>query len=109
MCAFTTSIALAVLAIEPPVVILRPIIPDSPPARIERDGPLATIVIDHPPLNLFGAELTSSIASAIEEVEKTDARALLIRAEGRVFTGGADVHGFEGLNHDRGEELLGGR
>jgi enoyl-CoA hydratase/carnithine racemase len=35
-------------------------------------------------------------------VEKSDARALLIRAEGRVFTGGADVHGFEGLDSERG-------
>src|SRR5688572_11697641 len=99
MWAFTTSSALTVLAIEPPRLgILRPIIPDSPPARIERDGPLATIVIDHPPLNLFGTELSSSIAAAVDEVERSDARALLIRAEGKVFTGGADVHGFEGLD-----------
>ena len=30
---------------------------DQPSARVERDGPLATIVIDHPPLNLFGPPL----------------------------------------------------
>ena len=83
MWAFTTSIALfvPVLAIEPPREgdILRPIIPDTPPqrqspaspmtdqpARIERDGALATIVIDHPPLNLFGEALVASIGEAIE-------------------------------------------
>jgi hypothetical protein len=35
---------------------------DQPPARIERDGALATIVIEHPPLNLFGEPLVSSLA-----------------------------------------------
>ena len=68
------------------------------PARVERDGALATIVIDHPPLNLFGEELVRLVAEAIAEVEGSDARALMIRAEGQVFTGGADVHGFEGLS-----------
>ena len=35
-------------------------------------------------------------------MEGSDARALMIRAEGRVFTGGADVHGFDGLTAERG-------
>jgi enoyl-CoA hydratase len=68
---------------------------DQRPARVERDGPLATVVLDHPPLNLFGSELVRSVAEAIDEVADSDARALMIRAEGRVFTGGADVHTFE--------------
>jgi enoyl-CoA hydratase/carnithine racemase len=70
---------------------------DTRPARVERDGALATVVIDHPPLNLFGAELVQSLAEAIDEVAESDARALVVRAEGRVFTGGADVHGFDGI------------
>jgi enoyl-CoA hydratase len=68
---------------------------DQRPARVERDGPLATVVLDHPPLNLFDSELVRSVAEAIDEVADSDARALMIRAEGRVFTGGADVHTFE--------------
>jgi enoyl-CoA hydratase len=39
-------------------------------------------------------------------VAASDARALLIRAEGRVFTGGVDVHGFDGLTPERGAEDL---
>jgi enoyl-CoA hydratase len=73
---------------------------DQRPARVERDGPLATVVLDHPPLNLFGAELVQSVAEAIDEVADSDARALMIRAEGRVFTGGADVQSFEGISPD---------
>ena len=68
------------------------------PARVERDGPLATIVIDHPPLNLFGEQLLTSLDEAVAEVEGSDARAMMVRAEGNVFTGGADVHGFSGLS-----------
>lgn len=69
---------------------------ERPPARVERDDPLATIVIDHPPLNLFGAELVRSLDEAVREVEGSGARALMIRAEGELFTGGADVNGFAG-------------
>ena len=65
------------------------------PARVERDGPLATIVISSPPLNLFDEQLVRSVGEAVEEVAKSDARALMIRADGDVFTGGADVHIFE--------------
>jgi enoyl-CoA hydratase len=79
-----------------------------PPARVERDGPLATIVIDHPPLNLFGEPLVRSLGEAVEEVARSDARALMIRAEGDVFTGGADVNEFERLTARRGEETFAG-
>jgi enoyl-CoA hydratase len=65
------------------------------PARVERDGSLATIVISSPPLNLFDDRLIESIGEAVEEVAQSDARALMIRAEGDVFSGGADVHVFE--------------
>jgi enoyl-CoA hydratase len=78
------------------------------PARVERDGPLASIVIDHPPLNLFGVELVEAIAEAVEEVAQSDARALMIRAEGRVFTGGADVHTFEGRSPDEASQGFAG-
>jgi enoyl-CoA hydratase/carnithine racemase len=74
---------------------------DQPPARVERDGPLAVIVIDHPPLNLFGEPLVRAIGDAIDSVAESDARALAIRAEGKVFTGGADVNEFKAIaTHD---------
>jgi enoyl-CoA hydratase/carnithine racemase len=80
---------------------------DGAPARVERDGPLATIVIDHPPLNLFGPELVPALIDTVGEVERSDARALAIRAEGRVFTAGADVHGFEGTTSRQAAEAFG--
>jgi enoyl-CoA hydratase len=79
---------------------------DQPPARVEHDGPLAVIVIDHPPLNLFGEELVMSLGAAIAEVGDSGARALVIRAEGSVFTGGADVQGFKGLSAAEGAHVF---
>jgi len=73
-----------------------------PPARLEQDGPLAVLVIDHPPLNLFGEPLVRAIGEAIDSVAGSDARALAIRAEGEVFTGGADVNEFSGLSAQDG-------
>jgi enoyl-CoA hydratase/carnithine racemase len=65
-------------------------------ARLERQGDLGVLVIDNPPLNLFDAEMVSGILAALDESE--GCRALLIRAEGRYFTGGVDVNVFHGLS-----------
>src|SRR5436305_5366213 len=64
-------------------------------ARFERDGDVGIVTLDSPPLNLFGDELIRDIGSAFDEAEAASVRALVLRAEGKVFTGGADVHVFE--------------
>ena len=64
-------------------------------ARYERDGDVGIVVIDDPPLNLFGYDLTNDLIAVLEEAEGDMPRALLVRAEGKVFTGGADVHVFD--------------
>jgi enoyl-CoA hydratase/carnithine racemase len=73
--------------------------------RFERDGELGVVVIDQPPLNLFGRELTQAVFEAIGEADDAGVRALVIRAEGDVFTGGADVHEFDGLEPDQSREF----
>ncbi len=74
-------------------------------ATLDRDGPLATITIDSPPLNLFDAELITDLDAAIEDIRNDTPRALLIRAEGRVVSGGVNVAEFEGLSPERGSKL----
>jgi enoyl-CoA hydratase/carnithine racemase len=66
-----------------------------PPVRLERDGPVASMVLSDPPLNLFGTATTEAINACLDGVEGSDARALVWRADGEVFTGGADVNGFQ--------------
>ena len=64
----------------------------SGPIRLERDGGVAVVVLDDPPLNLFTrATPSTSSMDCLDEVEASDARALVWRAEGEVFTGGVDV------------------
>lgn len=64
-------------------------------ARLDRDGDVGVLTLDAQPLNLFDEEMARDLGSTIEEVAADPPRALLIRAEGEVFTGGADVHVFD--------------
>ena len=66
-------------------------------ARFERHGDVGVVVLDHPPLNLFVKETVPDIRAAVEQAEKERVRALVVRAEGEIFTGGVDVHLFDGL------------
>jgi enoyl-CoA hydratase/carnithine racemase len=65
------------------------------PIRLERDGNVAVMVLENPPLNLFGDDAWRALTSCVDEVEGSDARALVWRAEGDIFSGGADVHRFQ--------------
>ncbi|MGH2981841.1 MAG: enoyl-CoA hydratase/isomerase family protein, partial [Solirubrobacterales bacterium] len=65
------------------------------PVRLERDGPVAVLILSDPPLNLFGSATFTSLNECIAQVEVSDARAMVWRAEGEVFTGGVDVHAFQ--------------
>ena len=63
--------------------------------KLERDAAgLAVLTIDAPPLNLYTAELHDRLVAAVAEVEEDAPRALLIRAEGKVVSGGVDVSLF---------------
>jgi enoyl-CoA hydratase/carnithine racemase len=80
--------------------------------KLEREqSGLAVLTLDSPPLNLFDQRMIDSFRAAVDDVAAEPPRALLIRAEGRVFSGGVDVHVFEGLTPEQGsrlwDELLG--
>src|SRR3954451_7802371 len=74
-------------------------------ARLEREGDLATITLDSPPLNLFDQRMIDDLRAAIDDVAAEPPRALLIRAEGRAVSGGVDVHVFAGLTPEQGSAL----
>jgi enoyl-CoA hydratase len=75
--------------------------------RLERDGDLGVLVLDDPPLNLFGAELTEELVERLDQAAREPIRALLVRAEGNVFTGGADVNVFQGLSPEEATSFIG--
>jgi enoyl-CoA hydratase len=72
-------------------------------ARLERDGDLAVLVIDNQPLNLFDEEMVRDILAALDQTG--GCRALLVRAEGKYFTGGVDVNAFKGLSESGATQL----
>jgi enoyl-CoA hydratase len=67
--------------------------------RVEREpDDLLVLTLDSPPLNLFDQRMLEDFRGAVEEIAAAPPRALLIRAEGRVFSAGVDVHVFDGLS-----------
>jgi enoyl-CoA hydratase len=66
----------------------------SDPFRTERDGDVFVAVLDDGDLNLFRDRTFEQLLEIRDEVAASDARALVFRGEGRVFTGGVDVHVF---------------
>jgi enoyl-CoA hydratase len=69
------------------------------PLRLERDGSLAVLTFDHPPLNLFDREMLDALVEQVDALSAAPPRGLLIRAEGKVVSGGVDVGKvFDGLD-----------
>lgn len=64
------------------------------------------IVIDNPPMNLFSEALITDLREAVRQARESDVRALVIRAEGEMFSGGADVSIFAGLGASEAEALM---
>ena len=75
------------------------------PWTLEQDGPLAALTIFKPPLNLFDREVDDGLHAAIRHVALERPRGLLLRAEGRVWTGGVDVNLFKDLDPQSGGDL----
>lgn len=76
----------------------------APPVRVERDGDVAVVVLDNPPLNLFTPAVFQALDAAVGQlVELTDpqrpdrARAVLFEARGKVVSGGVDVTFFRDI------------
>jgi enoyl-CoA hydratase/carnithine racemase len=64
--------------------------------RFETSGALGILSLANPPLNLFSGELIEDLRATVTQVKRAPLRALLVRADGKVFSGGADVSVFEG-------------
>lgn len=74
------------------------------PVRVERDGDVAVVVLDRPPLNLFdesvfaGFERAVAALTALTAPGRPDrARAVLLEARGRVVSAGVQVETFRDI------------
>ena len=75
-------------------------------AWFNQEGAVGEIVISDPPLNLFGLELARDVASAAEAARDSDARGILVRAEGDNFSAGANVEIFLDRDERAASELI---
>lgn len=80
------------------------------PTRLERistdaGAEIAVLTFAHGPLNLFDRAMFDAMTADLAELAHRPPRAVLLRAEGKVVSGGVDVHVFEGLTGEQGAEL----
>jgi enoyl-CoA hydratase/carnithine racemase len=73
--------------------------------RLEVDGNVGVVTLESPPLNLFDGDTVVGLEAVLDELEGSAVRALIVRAEGKVFTGGVDVHVFSGLSSSDADEF----
>jgi len=75
--------------------------------KVALDGHVAVVTLDRPPHNFVSVEFMSDLADAMEAADASnDVRAIVLQAEGRTFSGGADfasptdkvASGMEGVN-----------
>jgi enoyl-CoA hydratase len=76
------------------------------PVKLDRDGDVGILSLDSPPLNLFDVGMVNDLKQGLEEMEGEMLRALVIRAEGEVFTGGVDVHIFDDRTPEQAAALF---
>lgn len=63
--------------------------------RLEREGEVAVLVIDSPPVNALGLAVRAGLAGGLAAALADDGvKAIVIRAEGRTFPAGADISEF---------------
>jgi enoyl-CoA hydratase/carnithine racemase len=68
--------------------------------RIERDGAVATIRLDRPPMNALNAQVQTEIAAAAAEVtDDPDVRAVILYGGEKVFAAGADIKEMADLGY----------
>jgi enoyl-CoA hydratase/carnithine racemase len=74
--------------------------------KLDRDGDVGILALDAPPLNLFDDRMINELIQGLEELEGEMLRALVVRAEGDVFTGGVDVHVFDDKTPEEAASLF---
>src|SRR5467141_3466957 len=74
--------------------------------RFETSGALGILTLANPPLNLFSEELMEGLRGVVTAAKQTPLRALMVQAEGKIFSGGADVRIFKGRTSAHARERV---
>ncbi len=73
--------------------------PNAGKVRIELDGPVAILTLDHPPLNTITGEIIAALDEHLDRIARdASIRAVVVAAAGeRAFCVGSDIRAFEEL------------
>jgi 3-hydroxyacyl-CoA dehydrogenase len=70
--------------------------PESRVVSFARDGSVAVITIDHPPVNALSRDVRAGLVEALDEAVADDAvRAVVVACAGNAFCAGADIREFD--------------
>src|ERR1700752_3505991 len=72
--------------------------------RFETSGASGSITLANSAFHLFDEELIADLRAAVNQAKQLPLRALLVRAEGKHFSGGADVAIFKGRTADEARQ-----
>ncbi len=64
--------------------------------RLDREGDIALVVIDNPPVNALSHHVRQGILDGVTQAAASDAKAIVVICEGRTFIAGADITEFGG-------------
>jgi enoyl-CoA hydratase/carnithine racemase len=69
-------------------------------------GDVGILTLNNPPLNLWDLGFLADWKTAVDQAYRSDIRALIVRAEGLIFSGGADVNIFRGVSTREAREMF---
>ena len=68
---------------------------EAPVVRLEKDGDVALIIVNYPPVNALGPGVSDGIIACLAEGNADPAvKAMVLIGDGRSFIAGADIRGF---------------
>ena len=62
--------------------------------RYDREGAVAVVTVDNPPVNALGQSVRQALVAAFDRFEEDDAEIAVLTGAGRLFLGGADISEF---------------
>jgi enoyl-CoA hydratase/carnithine racemase len=74
---------------------------------VKRDGDITTVTLDRPEKrNALAIDVMRELTAVLEEIGRTDARGVVIAANGTVFSAGHDFGDMAGASYDSTRELF---